>query len=309
MPQYHIDHPQLQKIFKKYELGSLVSVKEIATGLINPVYLLNDSLILRIDLEKDNNVTKFQRESVLYELLPKFHIPTPRLIAIDTSKELLDSPYMLMNFIPGESLRESFHKLSDQEQKDVSFQLGYLAKQIHSIKPEDIGHEDLFKNIGAWAKWTMADFEEQWQVVADAGYLNEEEMNSVTALYEMYKKLDLSHFGRLTHGDFSSGNIQVISGKVVGVFDFEFTFMADPLWDLQKLPIAFQLGDGFDKKEFLRGYGHGDFTEEEQVRLKMYCYIQGVWEIWATITQHMQFGQGQIREGVELIQNTMKMDI
>ncbi|OGK44431.1 hypothetical protein A2957_02020 [Candidatus Roizmanbacteria bacterium RIFCSPLOWO2_01_FULL_38_11] len=119
----------------------------------------------------------------------------------------------------------------------------------------------------------------------------------------------MSDEGTLTHGDFSAGNIQVNEGKIVGIFDFEFAFIADPLWDLQKLPISFQLGSNFDKKEFLRGYGKEIFTDQEKVRVKMYCYIQGVWEIWATITQHMSFTETHIQEGVDLIRNTIEIDI
>lgn len=309
MPHYHIAHSQIQKILQKYELGKLVTVTEIATGLINPIYLLNENLILRIDSEEHENANKFKREAVLYEIFPKFNIPAPDLIAFDDSKSLFPTQYILMSYIPGENLLSIFKKLNKQQQKEISFQLGKLTKQIHSIKSKDIGHEDLFENINSWVKRSIGDFETQWHVVNNTNYLSQQEKNDIIITFEKFKKITLSDKGALTHGDFSAGNIQVNEGKIVGIFDFEYAFIADPLWDLQKLPISFQLGESFDEKEFLRGYGNGVFTEEERIRFKMYAYMQGVWEIWATITQYMPFGDGQIQEGVELIQNTMNIDI
>src|SRR3990167_3762163 len=99
MPKHDLDTIIFSSILKKHNLGELISVKEIATGLINPVYLLNNNLILRIDLEKYENPDKFKREAILYKILPKFKIPTPDLIAFDDTKDLLDTPYMLISYI------------------------------------------------------------------------------------------------------------------------------------------------------------------------------------------------------------------
>ncbi|OGK44432.1 hypothetical protein A2957_02025 [Candidatus Roizmanbacteria bacterium RIFCSPLOWO2_01_FULL_38_11] len=183
MPKHHLESSQLTDILKKYNLGELISTKEIATGLINPVYLINENLILRLDLEKHENLNKFEREAILYELLPKFNIPTPHLIACDESKNLLDVAYMLMSYIPGENLSQSFKKLNEEQKKELSFELGKLAKQIHSIKPEDIGHEDLFKNIDSWIKWTMSDFETQWHVVSKTDHLSQQEKDEITLTF------------------------------------------------------------------------------------------------------------------------------
>lgn len=309
MSQYRIDSSQLDKILKKYELGNLISIEEIETGLINPAYLVNNNLILRLDLEKYQIIGKFKREAILYKILPQFNIPTPDLIAHDDSKELIDVPYILMHYIPGENLLQAFKNLDQIQQKEISFQVGQLARQIHSIKSKDIGHEDLFKNIIKWLAWTMNDFESQWKIVSKTDYLSKVEKDGIVLTFEKFKQIPLLDKGVLTHGDFSAGNIQINNEKIVGVFDFEFAFIADPLWDLQKLPISFQLGNDFDQKEFLRGYGKEAFTNEEKLRFKMYCYMQGVWEIWATITQHMPFTNKHIQEGVELIRNTMEIDI
>lgn len=64
MPSYQLDEEVISKILKKHSLGELHSVKEIPTGLINAVYLLNDNIILRIDLENENNLSKFHLRQI-----------------------------------------------------------------------------------------------------------------------------------------------------------------------------------------------------------------------------------------------------
>ena len=80
----------------------------------------------------------------------------------------------------------------------------------------------------------------------------------------------LSEKVTLIHGDFSCNNFQVRNGEIVGVFDFEMTKLGDPYYDLQKLPISFQLGDKFDKDAFLAGYGQQVVSADEKIRLKRY---------------------------------------
>lgn len=111
----------------------------------------------------------------------------------------------------------------------------------------------------------------------------------------------------MIHGDFSTDNVQVKNGNIVGVFDFENAKLGDPYYDLQKLPINFQLGDAFDKNAFLAGYGFEELSTEEKIRLKRYCIFQGLWGIWATETQLFPFGEKEIQEGKELIAKALQM--
>ena len=48
-------------------------------------------------------------------------------------------------------------------------------------------------------------------------------------------------------------------------------------------------------------------TVEEQIRIKMYCLHQGMWEIWATKTQLFPFGDKEIAEGNQLVQSARKI--
>ena len=307
MSAYDLKKASLSQILNKHHLGDLVSVKEIAAGLINPAYLINENLVLRIDVEKYDNPNKFRRESALYGFLPNFDIPTPKLVAFDDSKALINEVYLLIEYISGENLLDSFHGYSLEQKKSLSFQLGELVHKIHSVPVQDIPNRELFGEMESWLNNSVSDFGKQWAVVKQSEYLNEGEINDIESVFQDFSELDLKDVGKLTHGDFSPSNIQVKDGKIVGIFDFEYAFVADPFWDLQKLPISFQLGSDFYQKEFLRGYSRSTSTDKERLRLKMYSLQQGVWEIWATITNHMEFSDKEIQEGLELIRNAFKM--
>ena len=312
MKNFPLKDDDVQKILGKYDLGELNSVEEIKEGLINPVYLINGRYVLRIEVHAyEQNPNKLKRESILFRFLPKFGVPTPHLIGFDDSKEIIETPYMLLNFIPGKNLKQSFGDLNEKQQKTISYQLGETVKKIHSVSLEDIGvgNEGIFGNIEKWVAKSIIEFETYWQVVKDKNYLTDEVKAEILSTFGQFKNHSWDNVGRLTHGDFSPSNIQIYNGKIVGIFDFEYSFIADPLWDLQKLPLSFQLGPSFSKEEFLRGYDVTDFTDEEKIRLRMHCFHQGVWEIWATLIKFMPFGDKEIEEGKELINNTVRDSI
>ena len=305
MEDFCIDNLSIEKILRKYKLGSLKSVEKITTGLINPIYLVNEEIIIRIGSKMDDNPDKFKREAYLFTLLPKFGIPTPKLFGLDESEKIIKASYILMDYIPGQNLQQSFGLLDKKSQKNISYELGSLIKRIHSITPDKIDTTGLFGNIETWISKSIKDFEIFWQVVKTKNYFSNNINESIIHTFEKFKKILWHNHGRLIHGDFSAGNIQIRDTKIVGIFDFEFSFIADPLWDLQKFPISFQLGDNFNKVSFLQGYGLTAFSEEEKIRLKMHCFHQGIWEIWATITQKMPFNEKEMNEGIHLVHSAM----
>ena len=278
--------------------------------MANPVYLINGKYVLRIEEHRfEHNPGKLKRESILLEILPKFNIPSPKLIGYDDSLEILDSPYILLKFIPGRDLLHSFKDLNPQQKKEISYQIGELATNFHQITPEKVGHEDLFGDIKLWEERYSRDFATYWEVISRSDFLPLEIKQEIEATFNKFKQVGWHGIGRLTHVDFTGSNIQLNNGKIVGIFDFEYTCIADPLLDLQKLPISFKLGDSFDQREFWKGYGVSQLGEEEKIRLKMHCFHQGIWEIWATVTKFMPFGEKELEEGKTLVKNTIEYDL
>lgn len=313
--QFPISDNTIKEILNKYNLGNLKSVVPIKTGLINPAFLINNSYILRIDKNKhlkhvQGHDTRFEREAFLYNLLPKRGIHTPQCLGFDSSREIIPEKYIIISYIKGTSLSDGFKDLDKKTQQKLSFQMGEILVKIHGITPEDLDSGgQLFGPKVNWKKLYEKEFDLYLEKAMEEKYFSPEIEAEIKKIYLQFqnKVSDLDSNLRLTHSDFSAGNIQMKDGKIVGIFDFEWSHVGDPLWDLQKLLINFQLGAGFSKTDFLKGYRLENITEEERTRIKMYTLHQGLWEIWATKTQLFPFGEKEIAEGNQLIQSVKSL--
>ena len=306
MIKHSIEPEKIKKILNNYGLGNLESIEENEISTINSVFLINQKYILRVDLGESDNKGKFKKESKLFDLLPNFSVPTPKLIAFDDSCTLIDKPFLLINYISGENLKSGFSQTNNETKSQLSFELGSLANKIHSVTAKDLEDQELFGDINTWVEKEKSDFNIYWQTVKENNYLSTETNGKIQSVFDNYNQIkQWQEVGKLTHGDFSPNNIRIYQNHIVGIFDFEFASIADPLYDLQKLPIYFQLGDGFSQKKFLEGYRVQEFSEPEIIRLKTYCLTQGLWEIWATHAKQFPYTNEEIEEGKQLIENTL----
>jgi aminoglycoside phosphotransferase (APT) family kinase protein len=313
--QYKISNDTIEKILNKHNLGSQKSVIPIKAGLINPTFLINDSYVLRIDKSEHlKNVPgheiRFEREALLYKLLPQKGVPTPICLGFDSSGKIITEKYIIVSYIKGNSLSNGFKNCDKKTQQILSFQIGQLLKKIHDVLPGELNcSSNLFGPSTEWKKR----YEKEFNIYLDAAikgkYFTWKVEREIKEAFKKFQRQisNLSNELRLTHGDFSVGNIQIDNDKIAGVFDFEWSHIGDPLWDLQKLPINFQLGDSFSRENFLKGYGMERPTEEEQIRIKMYCLHQGIWEIWATKMQLFPFGKKEIAEGHRLVNTAISL--
>lgn len=313
--RYLINSDIARLILSKYDLGELESIAPLKAGFINPVFLINNRYVLRIDKSDHlKNVhghdTRFEREAFLYNLLPKKGIPTPQCLGFDSSREIIPEKYIIVSYIEGVSLSDGFKNLDTEVEQNLSFQMGELLRKIHSVTPEDLDDSELFGSKIGWKGLYENEFSFYLEEALKGKYFLPEVGKEIKKTYHKFQVQvpDLDDKLRLVHSDFSASNIQINDGRIVGIFDFEWSHIGDPLWDLQKLPINFQLGNGFHRESFLKGYGMESPTEEELNRIRMYALHQGLWEIWATKTQLFPFGEKEIKEGQELVESATALD-
>ena len=307
---FTIPKEKINKILQKYNLGRFSTLEEIKTGLVNPVFIVNKQYILRINTKQTNeSKLKFEKEVFLYSFLSKSDIPIPKCIAYDFSGEIVREDYLLISYIEGETLKKAFKRANSEVSYRLAYQLGEIAKRIHSANISEISfRSDLFRRMEDWNKTIELEFTEYFELVKKKRLLSDDVVKNIDKVSNVFASLgNLSEKFTLIHGDFSRNNFQVKNGEIVGVFDFEMAALGDPYYDLQKLPINFQLGEEFEKKAFLAGYGKQLLSMEEKIRLKKYALFQGLWELWATETQKFPFGKEEIEEGKHLILKTLKM--
>ena len=314
--QYSINKDTIQKILNKHSLENIKSVTSITAGFINPTFLINDRYILRIDKSAhlknmQGHDTRFEREVFLYNLLPKRGIPTPQCLGFDSSREIIPEKYIILSYIKGFSLSDGFKNLDKDSQQKLSFRMGEILRKIHSITPKDLNNSNqLFDPKLRWKKLYEKEFTFYIEKAIKGKYFSSKIEEEIKKTYQQFQNQvsDLDNELRLVHSDFSASNIQINEGKFVGVFDFEWSHIGDPLWDLRKLLINFQLGNGFSRKSFLKGYAMENLTEKERIRIKIHTLHQGLWEIWATKTQLFPFGEKEIKEGNQLVNLAIALD-
>lgn len=305
---FTISKETTKKILQKYNLGQFSTINEVKTGLINPVFVINGQYVLRINTKKDSqSKQKFEKEAFLYSLFSESDIPAPKCIAYDGSGEIVKEDYLLISYIEGKTLAKAFKKTNNETKYHLAHQLGEVARKIHSVDISEISsRSDLFGNKESWNKTMESEFAEYFDLVKKKQLLSGQIIDDIEIVSRKFASLgDLSEKLSLIHGDFSCNNFQIRNGEIVGVFDFEMAKLGDPYYDLQKLPINFQLGDEFDKNAFWDGYGQQASTKEEKIRLKRYALSQGLWELWATETQQFPFGEKEIWEGKDLIREAL----
>jgi len=294
-----IENNKIENILSINGLGKLISITELKSGSINPTFLINGKYILRIDLGNSEYKNKLKKESILFNILPKFDIPTPKLIAFDDSKTIINYDYLLMSYISGQNLKDNF-------QSKLSEELGDLARKINLITVDDLGNQEIFGDIESWVHKTKTNFKIYNNYLKQINFFSTEISQQIDQVFNDYCLLNnWQDKGRLIHGDINPGNIVANNGHIVGIFDFEYAQIADPLGDLERLPIDFQIKNNFDRELFLQGYGQNKFSTDELTRIKMYSLSQGLWEIWATKTQQFPYGQKEIDEGTLHVLNTL----
>src|SRR5205814_597461 len=99
-----------ERILDAHGLGPLRALTPFTGGWINPVFLLNGEYVLRIR-PAGKSGGAFLTEAALCARL-RGKAPVPEILAVDTSREVLDADYMLARRLPGESLTRAWLRAS-----------------------------------------------------------------------------------------------------------------------------------------------------------------------------------------------------
>lgn len=218
-------HPELE----------LINFEPLVGGASSEVFLIKakrDNKELKLVLRAEGgppSKNSIQTEFNLLKSLNDLIIPSAEPLFIDTSCNILDKPFMLLSFLEGNN------KLPREENIDLIPKMLEQLILIHStnltalpnlplqINPLDGLHEYLPKG----KEWTEL-----------GNYLSSLKNTAFEG-----KRVFL-------HGDFWLGNILWSEDEIVGVVDWDYAAIGDPLSDLavSSLEIRYQFGkDGMTK--------------------------------------------------------------
>ncbi len=263
---------------------SLTAYRELTEGFYNAAYQieLDDGrrCVLKVAPPDTLRVLRYERDIMAAEAaalrLAAAHtaMPVPEVYALDTSRRVLPSPYMLMAFLPGQPLHRLRPALGPEAQATIDQTLGRSMAQLHAIGGAAFG--PLAHPSPPGLPWRQVFLGLLGDVLADggeAGVALPLAHGAILARAEAWAgALDALREPRLVHWDLWDGNVLVEpeSGRVSGIIDFERALWADPLMEFQFREFA--AGDAF-----AAGYGRDLLSSPEAHRRRtlynLYLYL------------------------------------
>jgi aminoglycoside phosphotransferase (APT) family kinase protein len=234
-------------------------------------------LVLRVAPPRDSVFVFYERDMMRQE--PRIHrllrentsVPVAGIIALDTSHNLIDRDFILMERLPGRAL-------SDTPAVDTSrtfAQVGEALAQTHALTAEHYGYLGEHHPMKPQPSWAEA-FRVMWgKLVADVaavGYYNRAEQAQLAGLLDEYLPLfDRPVPASLLHMDVWAQNILVDEhGNLTGLVDWDRALWGDPEIEFAVLDYC-----GVSVPSFWEGYGKTrERSPEERVRNIFYLLYE-----------------------------------
>ena len=178
--------------------------------------------------------------------------PVPRVLAASNSAESLGNPFLVCDFVPGETIVRKIHRaLDDAGRARLLRQCAEALASIHRADPTGIGLSSEGQ-LGSWRHEL-------------------DEIGDTTATFEWaFRWLQLNQPADtgdsvLVHGDFRMGNLIIDSARLAAVLDWELVHAGDPREDLAWFcirawrfgaPKALDAGGLGGIPDFLAAYEH-----------------------------------------------------
>lgn len=202
--------------------GDDSNVEKINVGFTNAIYRVNNSFIVKICNDIDNE-NKFKKEIDFYKANATNNL-IPKLFYSNTEKTDIPYFYEILEKVEGLTLYNVWHTFSEEQREDIIRQLCDAMKQMHS-------------NIGEkydWIQYNKDKFNSFFEVAKNKGLLNEEEIEIINSAYSLFDKYLESDEFVLIHNDLHFDNILVNDGKIK-VIDFERSMYAPKDFELHIL--------------------------------------------------------------------------
>lgn len=228
-------------------------MKELTDGWFNAAFLLSlpdgDEFVLKVAPPPGVKLLRYEADILRAEVESmervKGLVPVPSVVAYDASSALLESPFFIMERLPGVPYNHLRESLSAEQQRGVEVQTGRIVRAL-GVPGE--------RGLGLWNGPFFATWREAFEHLMTALRMDAEE--AAVDLPDGCWEAGLPHLSaldevgeaRLVHWDLWEGNLFVdpTTLAVTGVIDFERALWGDPLMEIN----FFMKRDGF-----LEGYG------------------------------------------------------
>lgn len=262
------------KMVRKAFGGSVKDILELKEGCFNAAYkvgLEDRDVILKIAPPEEVEVATYEKGIMSSEVASMkmakavTRVPVPEILFYDRSGEVLDREYFFMEMLPGCSFASVKEQMPGQEKEYIYDQIGKYTKMLNGIEGRQFGYYGQPQKQGG--NW----YEVFQSMISDAFFDAQRKkiripVEQETVFRQLEKRREIFEAvktPRFVHWDIWEGNVFVEKGKVTGIIDFERCLWADRLMEEGFRTYAY-------KKAFFDGYGIGELTEEERIRVRWY---------------------------------------
>lgn len=245
----------IQTIFQK-TLGTKVlwRAELLDGGLFNTTYFVeygpeHKQAVLRLGPVNRHLTMGFEEnlmeaEAWVYDRCREIGIPCSRVLACDTSKEILDRDFMIVEYIPSIVMAKA--ELTDEQRRSLYIKMGAYLRKLHQVTGDSFGFVSRLRAGQTFDRWSDAlifevrDIAERY---VQSGGIGEETAQKVLTIFEQNRDLlDQVRTPHLLHTDLWEGNVLLdretldiaaiidCDRAVFGDVDFEFaaSWMENP---------------------------------------------------------------------------------
>ena len=224
LPAYNslVKQEEIDRIRTAHGLQSSIA-RRLKVGFTNEIYQLDDEYILKIC--SAGNEMPFRNEVRLYDY---FHskLPVPRLLTYDDSWSLVPRHYMIYERIGGENLYNVWHKLSDEQRRQIVKQLCKYLRIINGTNISDLPKDVEIPPVSKWREVILGQIDSYLKSAQIMGTLTKEDISGVRQYSERHAGNLDEQVITLVFWDVHFDNILVKHDKIVGLLDLERTELA-----------------------------------------------------------------------------------
>ncbi len=262
----------VRKAFPELEINKITELNE---GYFNISYLIglsdNSEVILKI--APPNDIAVMTHEiNIMYSEVTSIRmvkretdIPVPEILFYDNSRTLCGSEYFFMSKLDGNSFNSLKKCLTEEETREIKFEIGRLNRKINHITNDKFGYFGQLDRQGD--DWYQVFSDMIGDAIHDAEALKIDLQTPIKKIYELLAR-DKGYFQeitkpRLVHWDLWAGNVFIRDNKVTGLIDFERCLWADELME-----VGFRTC--WYNEAFQQGYGTKELSHSQMVRARWY---------------------------------------
>lgn len=289
---------ELTKIVSEALHTEVYSAQRLTGGLFNTTYLVETvkygPVVLRTGPVNRHLLMPFEHrlmeaEEYVYDLCEKHGIPASQILAVDTSKRLIDRDFMFVRYIPSKPMSEIV--LEPQDKVRICRDIGVATAKLHGIKASRFGRIAEVKDGGGFTLWSEALLHElhEWERVGVTTALFEETEH--IQIRQLFQKsvpyLDEVKEPRLVHTDLWPGNILIcidtFKPQFAAIIDADRAIWGDPDFEFSSIRWT------YTEESFWEGYGRKlSQTLADHVRRGVYTLLNRLWNTYVYSCEYNQ---------------------